>query len=135
DQQVADLARLEASYVLLREIDTHVGEAAEKDADIAFAGGAPLAGSTVANLPPALPHQPFDESGYGRGRAFEDTGLGEIARTVGLRHGERDDPGLTRRRFNAAPQRQVVRDLRREGGVDELLNRGRGAGAAGELAQ
>ena len=122
-QQMRDAARFQAAHVFLRQVGAEIGEAAEENADVLRADADPGSGHAVAHLPAALLAEPLNEGRHRVGRAGVDLHVGNIARAVGVWHGQRDDGGLIRRALDAALQRQVVLDAVFERGVDEALDR------------
>src|ERR1019366_4240112 len=107
-QQVRDAARFQAAYIFLRQIGAVIGEAAEEDADVLRADAGPGSATAVAHLPAALLTEPLNEGRHRVGRASVDPDVGEVARAVGERHGQRDDGRLAGWALDTSLQRQVV---------------------------
>ena len=108
-QQMRDPARLQAAHILLRQVGAHVREAPEQNADIAIlptARHSPVDRSRTFHPLSRTSHSMNAATAFGEhSRIFA---FDKIARAVRLRHRQRHNPGLRRRRLHSALQRQVV---------------------------
>src|SRR5690349_5007949 len=87
-------ALFQAPHTFLRQVRSEIGEAAEQDADMLRTDTDPRPSRAVAYLPAALFAEPLDEGCHRVGRTAVDLHIGNIARAVGMRHGQRHDPWL-----------------------------------------